>query len=212
MTIYASVDIRGKCSEVRDQGTRQSCLACSTSDAHAIHHGSPPLSAEFLFYHAIQIAAVGNLADGLTFLEVAQALEKNGQPAETDWPYNLTQPSPWSPPSVTKIWNGRVEHDPSAPAAEIAALIAKGTPVVLAISLSAAFIAPDIPDFVIPADGDGFGGHAVLVVGLGTSAGGATHLLIRNSWGEGWGNRGYAWLPVDYLSNKLIGYAAIVGP
>jgi len=46
------------------------------------------------------------------------------------------------------------------------------------------------------------GGHAVLCVGyddamkIGDKVGA---FLIRNSWGEGWGEKGYGWLPYNYL-------------
>ncbi|MBN1994507.1 MAG: cysteine protease [Anaerolineae bacterium] len=57
------------------------------------------------------------------------------------------------------------------------------------------------------------GGHAVLAVGYddkikiknpgsgGLETEGA--LLIRNSWGEGWGDKGYGWLPYQYVLSRL---------
>jgi C1A family cysteine protease len=56
------------------------------------------------------------------------------------------------------------------------------------------------------------GGHAVLAVGYddrlkiaNTSSGDETTgaLLIRNSWGTGWGERGYGWLPYEYVLRGL---------
>ena len=50
------------------------------------------------------------------------------------------------------------------------------------------------------------GGHAVLAVGyddtmtIGSGDNEKTGaFLIRNSWGEEWGERGYGWLPYEYL-------------
>jgi C1A family cysteine protease len=56
------------------------------------------------------------------------------------------------------------------------------------------------------------GGHAVAAVGYDDSmktqnkygqkeTTGA--LLIRNSWGKGWGEEGYGWLPYDYILKGL---------
>lgn len=208
--VTAVIDLRGNFQEVRDQGDRPTCLACATSDAHATFHNSTPLSAEFLFFHAIQVATVGNLTDGITFEEVAVALADKGQPAENEWPYSLTQPNPWTPPTVTKIWRGNLHNGGADTSAAIAQLIMNGQPVILGIRISTAFLSPGQPNFTIPADGDGFGGHAILVVGLGRDPIGQLFFLIRNSWGPSWANGGHAWLSADYLSNKLIGFASVV--
>jgi len=54
------------------------------------------------------------------------------------------------------------------------------------------------------------GGHAVLTVGYddGMKIGSGDNettgaFLIRNSWGEGWGEKGYGWLPYEYLLGGL---------
>ena len=207
--IDAEIDLRDACHAVRDQGNRPTCLACTTSDAHSMGHKSPPLAVEFLFYHAIRIAKVGNLTDGILFEEAAAALAQNGQPAEAEWPYNPVQPEPWNPPVVTTLWHGSLDHAAADPVNSISELVRNGQPVVLGIRLSAAFLGPLRPNYSIPGAGDGYGGHAVLVVGLGHGASGVLYFLIRNSWGERWGDGGYAWLAADYLTDKHIGFAPV---
>ncbi|MEZ5831674.1 MAG: C1 family peptidase [Dongiaceae bacterium] len=208
-SIRVGVDLRGACQSIRDQGDRATCLACATSDAHAMFHGCAPLSAEFLFFHAIQMATVGNLTDGITFDEAAAALRRKGQPAEQEWPYSPKQPSPWVPPAVTKLWHGGLGLGAADAATLIVHLLKDGQPAVLGVRMSAEFLSPAAPNFVIPAAGAGFGGHAVLVVGLGRASAGQQHLLIRNSWGNSWGDAGHAWLAVEYLNDKLIGFASV---
>ena len=40
------------------------------------------------------------------------------------------------------------------------------------------------------------GGHAVMAVGYNQKT---TRFLVRNSWGEGWGMKGYFTMPFEYL-------------
>ena len=57
------------------------------------------------------------------------------------------------------------------------------------------------------------GGHAVVAVGYddarvieNTNPGGGKTtgaILVRNSWGTEWGDRGYGWLPDDYCLRGL---------
>ncbi|MGE0374972.1 MAG: C1 family peptidase, partial [Planctomycetaceae bacterium] len=49
------------------------------------------------------------------------------------------------------------------------------------------------------------GGQAVLAVGYDDRRLGSTRgaLLIRNSWGAGWGDAGHAWLPYAFVEHQL---------
>jgi len=56
------------------------------------------------------------------------------------------------------------------------------------------------------------GGHAIVAVGFNDDIkinnkdckeGTTGALLIRNSWGTGWGDKGYGWLPYDYVLKGL---------
>lgn len=58
------------------------------------------------------------------------------------------------------------------------------------------------------------GAHCVMAVGFddkititNSQSGSATTgaILIKNSWGTGWGAGGYGWLPYDYVTNGIVG-------
>lgn len=205
----ARVDLRSEWDTVRDQGYRNSCLACATSDAHAHgHKRRQPLSAEFLFFHAGQLMPGKNVAAGLTFAVVDQALQAEGQPDEAEWPYTKTQPSPWTPPAVSQRWYGSL----ASTAIDIRLIIQTletQRPMVLGVRLTPAFLALMTAPYIIPAAGAGFGGHAVLAIGLADHPTHGSLILVRNSWGAGWGENGCGWLCTDYLNDKLIGYRVV---
>jgi Papain family cysteine protease len=170
-----------------------------------------PLSAEFLFYHAGQRMPSQDASAGLTFEAVEDALQMEGQPDEQEWPYQLTQPNPWMPPVVTKRWYGSMTTNASGVVAHVMSSLQAGYPVVLGLRVTVEFVNLEKAPFVVPAVGQGFGGHAVLAVGAGQHLTLGQLILIRNSWGPKWGIGGHGWLPAAYFSDKLIGHR-IVAP
>ncbi len=43
------------------------------------------------------------------------------------------------------------------------------------------------------------GGHAVMAVGFDAQK---KLMLVRNSWGSSWGQKGYFWMPFEYFTNS----------
>ncbi len=168
------------------------------------HSLKESLSAEFLFFQAGERMPGRNVDLGLTFEAVDGALQSDGQPMEAEWPYQTTTPIPWIPPSVTKLWYGAL-IDSRSTVVQIGKALRAHQPVVLGIQLTSEFYAPISKPYIISAKGSGFGGHAVLAVGLGTDPIIGPVLLVRNSWGNRWGFNGHAWLARSYLDDKLIG-------
>lgn len=194
-------DLRAYWAEVRDQGPRNSCLACAASDAHMFAQKlDHPLSAEYLFCKSASYMPNKDVSKGASIEAMALALENHGQPSESEWPYAFTQPVPWTPPAVTSIWHGKLNFSFG-----MIGDLSSQLPFFLVIKLTDGFFKPPGPAFVISETGAGFGGHAVLAVGMASNSAGLTYILIRNSWGEAWADKGYAWLPVSYLTDKLIG-------
>lgn len=138
----------------------------------------------------------------------ALALADCGQPALAVWPWNPTlgvgtecppQPAgspPWQQAHVDKLM---LAHDGVEDGIEDA--LAAGIPVLLVVEVTDEFDnaaldgSIEVPDIRSPI-GDN---HAVVVVGASTHSDKGRRLLIRNSWGIGWGAAGYGWLPMDYL-------------
>lgn len=207
--VIAIADLRRLLGPARDQGARPTCLAFAVSDAHAaIRQPWCELSVEYLYFQA-QVHAGRSADAGCTPLAVIAALQSVGQPVESDWPYLAEVPDSvinWRPPDVSRRYRRAADFcEASLPA--IVGSLGTDRPPVLIIGVTAAFYTPDGGGIVHHANDGAFASvvnHAVVAVGYGTFQD-EQAVLVRNSWGRGWGLDGHAWLTGGYLRSCLLG-------
>lgn len=79
-----------------------------------------------------------------------------------------------------------------------------GLPVVVCNEITRSqFGDPNPSDVIGPAQGDIWGAHATLLVGVRVLVSGDREFLLRNSWGRGWGDNGYIWVSQGFLSSSF---------
>src|SRR5205085_900747 len=153
-----------------------------------------------------------------------KALACFGAPPEDYWPYDVTQfdvePAAFLyafADDFKALVYYRLDPAGTSPAnvlARIKSTLAAGLPSMFGFtvysSIRQAASSGKIP---FPTSGESvLGGHAIDAVGYddnvtitNTNDGSTTMgaLLIRNSWGTGWGQSGYGWMPYDYVLRQV---------
>lgn len=151
-----------------------------------------------------------------------EALTLFGVPPEEYWPYNVAT-FDQDPTAFCYAFAGNYQAiiyyrlDPSGTAkpdllARIKTNIAAGLPSMFGFTVYQSYSQAGSNGGKLPYPSSSekvVGGHAVMAVGYddamvikNTNQGGPQStgaLLIRNSWGTGWGDAGYGWLPYQYI-------------
>jgi C1A family cysteine protease len=119
--------------------------------------------------------------------------------------------SDWKPPSFNSETYKVVMTYGTMAYEQITGALDEGRIVVLGLFITDAFIRCDASGVVADVSDDPErSGHAVLAVGYGLDKKGTKYLLIRNSWGSGWGISGHAWMSKQYIARQVC-ETAIVG-
>jgi len=147
---------------------------------------------------------------GATLRDALKALSVSGAAPETLWPYDITKFA-ISPPAPaikagfrhTAVKYARVGVSPLA----VVQALQAGYPVIAGIVVYESFEAAQVArDGFVPVPHTDteklYGGHAVLIVGYVLTPYG-WRFKVRNSWGEGWGDKGYFYLPLEYINSTL---------
>ena len=130
------------------------------------------------------------------------------------WPYGADNPADlaaWLPPSGAAPIFKRAGEVGGNTADAIIAELDQGRPVVTSIKLSHSFDWAR-PDGIVDQHPNEMPSHlrrhAVVSVGHGTVEG-QRAILVRNSWGGGWADGGYAWLTEAFLLPRVIRLAIL---
>jgi C1A family cysteine protease len=206
----ASVDNRQFCAPVYDQQDLGSCTAFSMGkglrEYNQRKNGEKlvELSALDLYYYErknmgeeyVNEDSGANMSDGMT------VLANRGVANQSDWAY-VTSKFTIKPPAAADASapGNKVKSTTNlASFDDVKAAIADGKAVAFGFEVFSSFQwigSSGVMPMPKPNEGV-LGGHAVLAVGYDDSK---KLLTVRNSWGKGWGDKGYFYMPYDFAKN-----------
>jgi len=208
-----NVDLREHCPPVYDQGQLGSCTANSIGAAlefeqikkGVIEPFTP--SRLFIYYNerdmegTIQSDAGAQIRDGVKSVNLLGACK------EESWPYDVdkfaVKPSEDAynqALSYQSLKYESVDQDVHS----VKACLAAGDPIVFGFTVYSSFETDEVAQtgiMPVPSRNEScLGGHAVMAVGYDDEN---KHIIVRNSWGEGWGDKGYFYMPYAFFFSNL---------
>ena len=203
------VDLSGKCSPIFDQGELGSCTG--NAWVGALEYEENLQAEKFVSFSRLFVYFNERLLDhdtdqdaGAEIRDGIKTLVKWGVCAESLWPYDISKFT--QKPSL-EAYSDAVKHKAlqysSVDQTEnaITHALAAGHPVVFGITIYDSFESDEVAKTgLVPMPDTETeqcqGGHAVLIVGYDYNK---RLYKVRNSWGEDWGDKGYFYLPFEFV-------------
>lgn len=207
----AMIDLRDKCPPIVDQGDLGSCTANAIAGAvqfdlmkQQVKDPFAP-SRLFIYYNERVIEGSVDYDSGAEIRDGIRAISRIGVPPEADWPYDISKFT--QKPSDKAFADARLTQAVAYGRViqlirQMQAILASGYPFVFGFTVYDSFESAQMDQTGImpmPATTEEvLGGHAVMAVGYDD---GKRMVTVRNSWGTGWGDKGYFYMPYEYITN-----------
>jgi C1A family cysteine protease len=201
---------------VYDQGQLGSCTGNAIAAAVQFERMRQNLTAAklvpsrlFIYYNERAIEGTVNSDSGAQIRDGIKVVASQGGcfegHAANQWPYVITRFRKKPPAAcyAEALTDRAVSYSAVTQSVDqMKGCLASGYPFVFGFTVYESFEGPVVAKTGIvplPATGEKVvGGHAVLAVGYDDTT---QRLTVRNSWGTGWGQKGYFTIPYSYVTN-----------
>jgi C1A family cysteine protease len=209
------VNLQSRMPRVWDQGDIGSCVAQSLASTIMFCMKKPFVPSRLFIYYCARVISNLNTNEdtGVEMRMGCKAIAKYGFCNEDLFPYNTDyklMPSKNAFEEALKHRNYIYESLPIEVDAMMSCLD-EGYPFVIGIMVHNTMFDQDVitsGNMKTPNNQDELvGGHAITIVGYNKEK---QHFIVRNSWGEKWGNQGYGTIPFSYIGNKELALDAWV--
>jgi C1A family cysteine protease len=208
-----SVDLREYCTKIENQGALGSCtgqaIACAIECLNK-RTGKPSkvkdVSRLYIYYYERLLEGTVRYDSGAYIRDGIKATSRWGAPLESYWPYVIRKFA--NQPSISAQKDGakrKVTLYEKITTLEgcIDALANGYTPIVGFLVYSSFMNRAVVNSGMMPYPNVNtetlLGGHAVLLVGYDNAT---QRFIAKNSWGVGWGDNGYFYMPYQVIDNR----------
>ena len=215
VSLPSKVSLKKYCGPIRDQGEAGFCHAFAAAAMKNVqenmeNHVKFDTSPLYIAETTKRIDPLPN-EEGTYLIYSCKALCSDGTVDEIYYPYSCYTPGTLKFPNKQSIQAPVYKSENYAACYnvdDIRLALSMNKPVLIGIVVTSNFyVVQDGKEKFVPLpNGYLLGGHAMLVVGYDDTLehdGHKGHFILQNSWGEECGEKGFIYLPYDYLTYKV---------